>query len=95
MARVAITSISFFQTESLRETILEKYLDTRFNDEQCRMTDEDPVVFLADRDGAIMGLENLTAGMSDQLPDLRIISHTGVGQQHSKVVNTERCPVGE
>ena len=44
MARVAITSISFVQTESLRETILEN-LDTRFNDEQCRVTDEEPASY--------------------------------------------------
>ena len=79
MIRVAIPSISFCQTESLRRAVLEKYPDTRFNEEQRRMTDEELVVFLSDRDAAIMGLENLTADMLDQLPDLKIISRMGVG----------------
>ena len=43
------------------------------------MTDDELVVFLSDRDAAIMGLENLTADMLDQLPELKIISRMGVG----------------
>lgn len=79
MTRVAIPSISFCQTDILRAEVLAKYPDTRFNEEQRRMTDDELVVFLSDRDAAIMGLENLTAGMLDQLPDLKIISRMGVG----------------
>jgi D-3-phosphoglycerate dehydrogenase len=79
MTRVAVPSISFCQTEELRRVVLAKYPDTRFNEEQRRMTDEELVAFLSDRDAAIMGLENLTAEMLDQLPDLKIISRMGVG----------------
>ena len=79
MTRVAIPSISFCQTDILRAEVLAKYPDTRFNEEQRRMTDDELVAFLSDRDAAIMGLENLTAGMLDQLPDLKIISRMGVG----------------
>ena len=79
MTRVAIPSISFCQTEILREEILARYPDTRFNEEQRRMTDDELVEFLSDRDAAIMGLENLTADMLDRLPDLKIISRMGVG----------------
>jgi phosphoglycerate dehydrogenase-like enzyme len=79
MTRVAIPSISFCQTETLRKAVLEKYPDTRFNEEQRRMTDDELVVFLSDRDAAIMGLENLTAEMLDQLPNLKIIARMGVG----------------
>lgn len=43
------------------------------------MTDDELVVFLSGRDAAIMGLENLTADMLDQLPELKIISRMGVG----------------
>ena len=79
MTRVAIPSISFCQTQILREAVLAKYPDTRFNEEQRRMTDDELVEFLSDRDAAIMGLENLTAEMLDQLPDLKIIARMGVG----------------
>jgi phosphoglycerate dehydrogenase-like enzyme len=79
MTRVAIPSISFCQTEILREEILIRYPDTRFNEAQRRMSDDELVEFLSNRDAAIMGLENLTADMLDRLPDLRIISRMGVG----------------
>ncbi|MAI49179.1 MAG: phosphoglycerate dehydrogenase [Rhodospirillaceae bacterium] len=79
MTRVAIPSISFCQTDILREETLAKYPDTRFNEEQRRMSDDELVDFLSDRDAAIMGLENLTAEMLDQLPELKIISRMGVG----------------
>ena len=79
MTRVAVPSISFCQTDILRSEILAKYPDTRFNEEQRRMADNELVEFLADRDAAIMGLENLTAEMLEQLPDLKIISRMGVG----------------
>jgi phosphoglycerate dehydrogenase-like enzyme len=79
MTRVAIPSISFCQTEILREEILAKYPDTRFNEEHRRMSDDELVEFLSNRDAAIMGLENLTAELLDRLPDLKIISRMGVG----------------
>ena len=79
MTRIAIPSISFCQTDILRTEVLAKYPNTRFNEEQRRMSDEELVAFLSDRDAAIMGLENLTSEMLDQLPDLKIISRMGVG----------------
>ena len=79
MTRGAIPSISFCQTAILREEILARYPDTRFNEEQRRMSDEELVEFLSGRDAAIMGLENLTADMLDRLPALKIISRMGVG----------------
>lgn len=79
MKRIAIPSISFCQTESLRRAVLEKYPDTRFNDEQRRMSNDELVDFLSGRDAAIMGLENLTADMLDRLPELKVISRMGVG----------------
>lgn len=79
MTRVAIPSISFCQTDILRAETLAKYPDTRFNEEQRRMSDDELVAFLSDRDAAIMGLENLTAEMLDQLPELKVISRMGVG----------------
>ena len=79
MTRVAIPSISFCQTQILRDEVLAQYPDTRFNEEQRRMSDDDLVEFLSGRDAAIMGLENLTAEMLDRLPDLKIIARMGVG----------------
>ena len=79
MTRVAIPSISFCQTDTLRAEILARYPNTRFNEEQRRMNEEELVEFLSDRDVAIMGLETLTAEMLARLPDLKVISRMGVG----------------
>lgn len=79
MTRVAIPSISFCQTETLRAEVLAKYPDIRFNETQRRMSDDELVEFMQGCDVAIMGLENLTAEMLDRLPDLRVISRMGVG----------------
>jgi phosphoglycerate dehydrogenase-like enzyme len=79
MTRVAVPSISFCQTEALRDELLDAYPDTRFNDTGRRMSDDELVMFLTGRDAAIMGLENLTADMLDRLPELKIISRMGVG----------------
>mgnify|MGYP000109067246 CR=1 FL=1 len=79
MTRVAVPSISFCQNEILRAELLAAYPDTRFNETQRRMSDDELVEFLSDRDAAIMGLENLTADMLDRLPDLKVIARMGVG----------------
>jgi phosphoglycerate dehydrogenase-like enzyme len=77
--RVAVPSISFSQTPALREELLAKYPDTRFNDAQRRMSDDELVEFMQGCDVAIMGLENLTGAMLDRLPDLKVIARMGVG----------------
>ena len=79
MTRVAVPSISFCQTDILRREVRQKHPDTRFNETQRRMSDDELVEFLSDRDAAIMGLENLTAEMLDRLPDLKVVSRMGVG----------------
>jgi len=79
MTRVAFPSISFCQTDILRAETLANYPDTRFNEEQRRMNDDELVAFLSDRDAAIIGLEALTTEMLDQLPKLKVIFRMGVG----------------
>ena len=79
MTRVAVPSISFCQTHALRDELLARYPDTRFNDTQRRMSDDELVEFLSGHDAAIMGLENLTASMLDRLPELKVIARMGVG----------------
>ena len=77
--RVAVPSISFCQTDILRRELAARYPNTRFNETQRRMSDEELVSFLSGADAAIMGLENLTESMLDRLPDLKVVSRMGVG----------------
>ena len=48
--RVAVPSISFCQTQMLRDELLAAYPDTRFNDTFKRLSQEELLKFLADRD---------------------------------------------
>ncbi len=77
--RVAVPSISFSQTPTLRDELLAAYPDARFNDTLKRLTEEQLLEFLDGCEAAIMGLEPLTERMLERLPDLRIISRMGVG----------------
>jgi phosphoglycerate dehydrogenase-like enzyme len=77
--RVAVPSISFCQTGTLRNELLEAYPETRFNDSGRRMSEAELVEFLSGCDAAIMGLEPLNEHMLDRLPGLRVISRMGVG----------------
>ena len=77
--RVAVPSISFCQSETLRKELLDSYPDVRFNEAMVRLGADELVEFLSDRDAAIMGLEPLTEPMLRSLPDLKVISRMGVG----------------
>ena len=77
--RVAVPSISFCQSETLRQELLAEYPEARFNDAFKRLGEAELVEFLSNRDAAIMGLEPLTAWMLDRLPDLKVVSRMGVG----------------
>ena len=65
--RIAVPSISFCQSETLRRELLDSYPDARFNVALVRLDADDLVEFLADRDAAIMGLEPLTEPMLQSL----------------------------
>jgi phosphoglycerate dehydrogenase-like enzyme len=77
--RVAVPSISFCQTQSLRDELSAAYPEVRFNDTLKRLSEEQLVEFLDGCEAAIMGLEPLTEQMLERLPDLKIISRMGVG----------------
>lgn len=77
--RIAVPSISFSQTETLRREILALYPDTRFNERGVRMNEQELIEFLSDRDAAIMGIEAMTDKTLERLPELKIISRMGVG----------------
>jgi phosphoglycerate dehydrogenase-like enzyme len=76
---IAVTSRSFSRHPVLRDELLERYSDVRFNDEGVSLRGDDLVEFLSGRVGAITGLEPFDETVFERLPDLRVISRVGVG----------------
>ena len=79
MTRVAVPSISFSQHPVLRQELLSAYPDSKFNDAQRRLSEDELTAWMKGYDAAIMGLEPLTERMLDALPELKVIGRMGVG----------------
>lgn len=77
--RVAVPSISFSQTDTLRAELLAEYPDSKFNSENRRFSEEELAEWLQGYDAVIMGLEPLTEAMLARLPELAVVSRMGVG----------------
>ncbi len=76
---VAVTSRSFSRHPVLRAELLQRYPDTRFNDEGASLRGQSLVEFLDGRAKAITALEPIDEGLLRSLPELRVISKVGVG----------------
>ena len=79
MTRVAVTSKSFSKDEFLRQKIMQRYPDTKFNDAAASFDDDGLIAFLDGVDRAIIGLESINETVLSALPKLSVISKYGVG----------------
>ena len=79
MTRVAVTSKSFSQDLFLREQILKRFPDTKFNDDQIQFNRESLIAFLQGVERAIIALETINEDVLSALPDLKVVSKYGVG----------------
>jgi len=77
--RVAVPSISFSQHAVLRKELLSSYPESKFNETQRRLSEDELMAWMKGCDAAIMGLEPLTERMLDKLPELKVIGRMGVG----------------
>lgn len=77
--RIAVTSPSFSQNEDLKEHLLLRFPNTRFNELKRAFTPEELHAFLQETDGAIIGLDLIHETLLAQLPSLKIIAKFGVG----------------
>lgn len=77
--KIAVTSRSFSQNKELREILLSRYSNVKFNDEGKSLNNDELVDFLKDADKAIIALEKLNEHILDKLPNLKLISKYGVG----------------
>lgn len=79
MCSVAVASTSFSKNSILRQELLQKYPDARFNETGRRLAGADLVQFLSGCERAIIALENVDSSLVKQLPDLKTIAKYGVG----------------
>ena len=79
MKSVAVTSRSFSKHPLLRNELLQKYPDAKFNDKGLILIGDDLVDFLRGYQKAIIALEVIDNDVISQLPELQVISKYGVG----------------
>ena len=77
--QVAVCSRSFSRNSVLREELLTRYKNVRFNDEGLKLSGDSLVEFLGGCDKAITALEIVDDYVLSRLPDLKVISKYGVG----------------
>jgi len=77
--QVAVTSRSFSKHSVLREELLKKYPDAKFNDEGLSLSGDSLVSYLAGYDKAITALEKIDHEVISKLPELKVLSKYGVG----------------
>ena len=86
--KVKVSTLAFSNNQYLVDALLQEFPDAEVNTLGVRMKDSELIDFFADTDGAIVGLELVTAEFLDKLPKLRIISKYGVGLDN---IDMEAC----
>ena len=76
---VAVTSRSFSKNEGLVNELKAKYFKVIFNDSGATLQGQELINFLSSADKAIIGIEEISAEVLHQLPNLKVISKYGVG----------------
>ncbi|MDC6460008.1 phosphoglycerate dehydrogenase [Luminiphilus sp.] len=79
VSQVAVCSRSFSRHQTLRQELLDRYKNVKFNDEGVSLKDGELVNFLRGCNKAIIALEALDKEIISALPDLNVIGKYGVG----------------
>ena len=79
LQKIAVASRTFSRHPILRKELLEKYPNTKFNDEGISLKGESLIKYLGDADGAILALEPVNHVILKALPNLKVIGKFGVG----------------
>ena len=77
--KIAVTSISFGKSASLRKELLRFFPNSIFNESGQRLSGKKLIEFVSDADAAIVGIETIDDSILDHTPKLKIISKYGVG----------------
>ena len=76
---IAVTSRSFSRHPVLRQELLDKYSEVRFNDEGQALQGQHLIDFARDRRKLITALETIDEAFLSAVPELEVISKYGVG----------------
>jgi len=79
MKSVAITSRSFSKHPILRDEVLKRYPDAKFNDAGLSLNGNSLIEFLQGYEKAITALEVIDTSILSELPNLKVIGKYGVG----------------
>ena len=79
MKSVAIASRSFSKHPILRDEVLKRYPDAKFNNEGLSLNGKSLVSFLQGYEKAITALETIDEKLLSELPELKVIGKYGVG----------------
>jgi phosphoglycerate dehydrogenase-like enzyme len=77
--KVKVSNIAFSKNELLVEKLNEFFPGSVINTEGRRYSHDELVNYFSDADAVIVGLEQVTPQLLDELPNLRIIAKYGVG----------------
>ena len=77
--RVAVSSLSFCQSSVLRDELSATHPGAKFNEKGRHLSEHEMVELLSGCDATILGLDPLTEGMLERLPELKIVTRMGVG----------------
>jgi D-3-phosphoglycerate dehydrogenase len=76
---VAVSSNSFSKNLSLRRKLKHTFQNSIFNETGGNLSEDELIIFLENKDAAIIGTESITDKVLSQTPRLKIISKYGVG----------------
>ncbi|MEH6632304.1 MAG: phosphoglycerate dehydrogenase [Halopseudomonas aestusnigri] len=77
--KITVASRTFSRHPVLREELLAKYPQTKFNDAGISLKGSSLINYLGDADGAILALEPIDHDILSALPNLKVIGKFGVG----------------
>ncbi len=77
--KVAVCSRSFSRNAVLREELLQKYANVKFNSEGLELSGDSLIEFVRGHNKVIVGLERLDAAILERLPDVAVFAKYGVG----------------
>lgn len=93
MGSVVVTSRSFSKHRKLRQEVLERYPDAKFNDDGLSLNGESLIQFMQGYEKAITALETINEYILSKLPDLKVIGKYGVGLDMIDLHAMKKCGV--
>jgi phosphoglycerate dehydrogenase-like enzyme len=93
MSSLVITSRSFSKHCKLRQEVLARYPDAKFNDDGLNLSGKSLIQFMQGYEKAITALEIINESILTKLPDLKVIGKYGVGLDMINLHEMKKCGV--